>query len=174
MRTVSKFFTAILSLLITATSITACSKKADEPQSNKPNRESNNDKLVIADLKIEIKVTSKDKFKTQLFVVKGLEPNIYRDGKLASQGPYSSPEQWQTGEFSTTISHRGAMLFPSLIITKDLDKEKSIINLTAKLYRNGKIIQEYNQEYTLTEGINGGISESFQLYGNEFEKLVQH
>ena len=65
------------------------------------------------------------------------------------------------------------MLFPGLIVTKDPDKEKSIINLTAKLYRNGKIIQEYNQEYTLTEGINGGISESFQLYGNEFEKLAQ-
>lgn len=171
MRTFSKLFIAALSLLITATTITACNKKADEPQLNKSNKENNNDKLVIADLKIEIKVTSKDKFKTQLFAVKGLEPNIYRDGKLASQGPYSSPEQWITGEFTTTISHRGTMLLPSLIITKDLDKEKSTINIAAKLYRNGKIIQEYNQEYTLEEGAQGVITESFQLYGNEFEKI---
>lgn len=171
MRTISKLFIAALSLIITATSITACNKKTDEPQLNKPNKEGNNDKLVIADLKIEIKVTSKDKFKTQLLVVKGLEPNIYRDGKLASQGPYSSPEQWITGEFTTTISHRGTMLLPSLMITKDLDKEKSIINVVAKLYRNGKIIQEYSQEYTLEEGAQELITESFQLYGNEFEKL---
>lgn len=157
MRTISKFFTAILSLLIIATSITACSKKADELNQS--------DNLSVSDLKYEIELSAPKVIRAS-FVATKADPNIYRDGKLVSQGNYSSGYE-DFKNLKTTITHKGRILYLGIILSRtDEDKDKSPISILikAKIYRNNKLIQEYIQTRTLK--YQGSISEQLEVVGN--------
>ena len=162
MRTISKLFIAILSLLITATSITACSKKADEPQKT----EHQSDNLSVSDLKYEIELSA-PKVISASFIATRVEPNIYRDGKLVSQGDYSSEDE-DFKSLKTTITHKGRVLYLSIIFSRthgDEDESPISILIKAKIYRNNKLIQEYIQTRTLKN--ESSISEQLQVLGTE-------
>ena len=161
MRTISKLFIAIFSLLITATSITACSKKADELQKT----EYQSDNLSVSDLKYEIELSAPKVIRASFIATKA-EPNIYRDGKLVSQGNYSSGYE-DFKNLKTTITHKGRILYLGIILSRtDEDEDKSPISILikAKIYRNNKLIQEYIQTRTLKD--QGSISEQLEVVGN--------
>lgn len=161
MRTFSKLFIATLSLLITATTITACNKKADEPQ-----KEHQGDKLSVSDLKYEIELSAPKEISAS-FIATRVEPNIYRDGKLVSQGDYSSEDE-NFKSLKTTITHKGRALYLGIIFSRtngDEDKSPISILIKAKIYRNNKLIQEYVQTRILKD--ESSISEQLQVLGTE-------
>lgn len=147
--------------LLASSSLFACSKKNDTP--TPPSQQS--ESLVASDLKIELEIVAEKSISVKVIATKGTEPNIYRDGSLVSQGNYESSEEI-ISTTKTTITHKGKALVCGLIIdrtTEDESNDPIKITIKAKLWKNGKMVQEYNQDKLLQETI---LTEDFQLYGN--------
>lgn len=133
----------------------SCSKK-DNPINGQ-------EQPVVSDLKMEIDVSTSREVELLIVATKGLEPNIYRDDKLISQGDYSSGAE-TIKSLKTTFSHRGQALVCALGFSKLISDDLSApieISIEVKLYRDNKLTQTYTRKHELS---TTSINEQFSLY----------
>lgn len=153
------FIKVLLLTLLCSCSLSACGGK-DDPNPQKKDQQ----ELIIADLKIELEIEASEDVTMSVIAAKGFEPNIYRDGKLVSQGNYTS-EKEKVRRIKTTLEHRGQALVCDISFERVSDSENPItISIKGKLFQGGKLLQEYNTSRELKKDI---ISEQFSLYSKK-------
>lgn len=151
-------------VLLISSSFIACGGKKNEPIQNSQGDDS--EKLVITDLKAEVEIVASREVTLTIIATKGFESNIYRDGKIVSIGNYNSDGENITN-LKTTISHKGRALVCAFLFRKKIDEEITNpinIKIKIKLYKNNKLIQEYENTRTITSE-NDSTSEEFDLWG---------
>lgn len=152
-------------VLLTSTSLFACGGKKNDPVLSPQGEEK--EKLQIMDLKAEIEVAASKEITFSIIANKGFDPNIYRDGKIVSQANYESGDENITN-IKTTLRHKGKALSLAFSFRKtsgDDSKEPIQVKIKAKLYKNDKLIQEYETTKSITPQ-NDYLTEEFQLWGN--------
>lgn len=158
--TTKNIFKIAVMALLTSSTLLACSSKDNEPVPTPPTEET----LVVSDLRVDLEFTASSEVDCFLIATKGFEPNIYRDGKIVSQGNYSS-EPIITQSLKTSLSHQGRALVCGLILDRPSGDETDTpitVQTTARLYKNAKLIQEYSNSKTIT---TNSVKEEFHLWG---------
>lgn len=156
---IRSFFKLALVLLISSSFI-ACNGKKNDPILN------DTEKSALSEFKVEVEIVASKEVVLYIVASKGLEPNIYRDGKIVSEGKYESGAKNMTN-LKTTLSHKGRELtcsFSFFRTVKDESSEPIHIKTKAKLYKNNKLIEEYENTKAITS-YSDSTSEVFQFWG---------
>jgi hypothetical protein len=150
-----------LLLLFVAILLPSCGGKGDTPRPS-PEVSSSN-----VEMKYDVDIQSPSPIDVSFTATKGYEPNIYRDGKLISQGNYMSDNKdANITKLHTEFVHTGKafVLGVSFSIPSDANSSSVVpTNLVVKMYVAGKLVQTYKK---VIEVKNTLSSEQFTLTGD--------
>lgn len=124
----------------------------------------------VSDLKVDVEVTSKSRFKIGLISEKFDELTYNDKGELDLGIKYAEISDVRNsdmlddmvehnGTYTYTISHRGVLLIPALFVCTDPSTQNFSFTLKFKYYRDGKPIAKYEKTWTNLDGItNSGLN----------------
>ena len=135
-----------LSLLfaVLATFLLSCGGKSDEPRVEPA-------PATTAELKYDVSIRSDQEVNVAFIATKGFEPNIYRDGKLVSQGNYSSGEgEPKVRNLRTEFKHNGKAFALSVTLSSESEAPISV-ELSIKMYVRGVAVHSVTKTLKLQD-----------------------
>lgn len=163
-KSVRQILSVPLLLLSFGILFSSCGGKNDEPNPSIEKEEV----LSVVDFRYEVSLNATSPVDLTLIATKGIEPNIYRDNKIVSQGNYSSDSERGVKTLRTALAHKGrAFVFGVLMYKTNDDHPNSIsVDLTVKMYKNDKLIQTFKRTYIITDAENSAKAE-FMMTGDK-------
>lgn len=149
-------------LLLSASLLLAsCGGKGDEPRPQ-PNVVDSN-----VEMKYDVEVQSSAPIDISFIATKGYEPNIYRDGRLISQGNYMEDNKdANITSLHTEFKHTGKAFALGISFSIPDDANTSSVvpaKLVVKMYVAGKLVQTYAKVLEVKDTLT---SEQFTLTGD--------